>query len=1825
MVESSSRVWQLPYVNLFKFYKIDQQDWSKACKSGDVSTAMDKTVKSTVFRINGSVSAKNYIMFPKKNNQDLGLYGRYLYLQFKPVPAKFFVFHIEVVTKDDLVVRISVSNLFKCLKCTSTWIQFPYRYPIAQSESSVDLATSRNCKTSSTEKDVNLGGPSPQNSRWTFLSVNLQEMLKVYTNNQFSHIKAIQLCANMHVRNVFTSDSDYDPEISFQDAKKMNALHKLTPIPREMALPVAKGENWNELYCHSRLPLPQASHTFSKNEEPSDMTTDKIPPKSKSQSAKTVSNKLKENCFNPRDFASIKCGAGDAPSSNVTEEQGVFPVDSSVHVYPSIPCQQQTQSFSSKKEVMPTKSTALSHCFSEKMELMERSIKTSLKPDPVIGLLKTMGCSVNRFRKGICWAFNDRFIVYSANAIVIALDLKSHLQKFFVGHSNVVSCVCVNSASTVMVSGQIGEHGIVRIWNFSTCQLFTLFRCPCIDLKSLQFSNDNVHLCAVGNDVYGKAVVVLWDSSELQKRTQMNMLSKVHADIDIQSVQFNPIDSARMVSCGSENIRFWRLKQKALRSCPVALGQYSSQRFTDICFVRNTTALGESKVDHSVFCCSDAGFVLQINSEDIAIRVVRKLVQTVHENISVSLNSIAVLSEYCVSGSNDGKLRVWSLDFSSILLEVDHDSDVILVDPCFEGDKILTVTKSNMVGVLNIATKRFDTHVRCHKNLISSADISVDRNWIVTSSADMHVMVWEIRSGKLVYNFQSESDMPLFVAFAARDEWIFCGFESGAVRVFDIASAQCIHEYTNVLRGSVTGLLVRPCGKQIVVSDSNGTLASLGACQPFEVMRVLTSMLVRKVSNSFSPTLALSADGNRCAFVGPSDYIVSVVDTKTLDELLRIDITQLNQGDLRDSVIEKGWLVGFSEDHIMLVTKQSNLYLLDMFSGKQLTKVKNVQKNECTAISADDRCRFIYTAGDNVLKVWDYKFQYDVNFQMFAGHTAAVNKIISLPENLVLSVGDNICIWQIKQIAPETVALLPEKTEVKKPLTKPRSDLSRTERPQTNVPTPALLNISEIALQPDAVISDSEDVEIAGLECPQNTREADGNAHVSSIDEHNFGKKANETEKEIGVPVDAPIAEPCFKHFQRKEVKSAVATVHYSAPENEAGLELKSLIGFNGNGRDNIIWRTDPGFLYYSCGIVVVVEDLATNKQQLLQGHVSEISTLALRSSGDVLASVSGSNKDSVCQIITWDLKSYTVQHIVSYHQNDVIALKFSPDGRFLLSLGDYREQLFALWKVADMTLVTSTKLNFVANAVAWDRDSANEFCIVGSNCCVQFWALEEKYSRDTGKIHFFMSTHTCETPQDVLRNRSSTGASCSGHSFSCLAYSGLSVLYIGSDQGIVSAWDTRSNKCFMHWVAAPCEISYINAIGSRLITGSVDHKLKLWTVIATNGVNQMSSQLSTATGPRLSMSTPGNGLIMEDEYTLTGSISGASFDENLELGIVATSDCLIWYVNWLERNTVRLVNGQLDQINSVLFCGQNSIATLSNSGIRIYSCKDQELTVHFKTAAATCAAATCETRNQNSENTTSKKSNAKILAVGFYDGSVSFFDLSKVSLIRKVNPHKEKVTHISVAPDNNFILTGSQSGSAALVDMKSAVISRMLSDHKTSPISDASFSKFLVNSNRFFALASQDRKISIWQINWSKDRCVLSDWIIFEGPHRAKSGEVGLNPTLVEFSPTEKEIVLFTGYSFVQGINFYNMRLRKVVRQVDLNAYATFLTISEKGNLICCGTENWLIKLIDYTEGSFQDFLIHSGKVVKASFCQTSPLLVSCAENEAAVWQLQL
>lgn len=57
-------------------------------------------------------------------------------------------------------------------------------------------------------------------------------------------------------------------------------------------------------------------------------------------------------------------------------------------------------------------------------------------------------------------------------------------------------------------------------------------------------------------------------------------------------------------------------------------------------------------------------------------------------------------------------------------------------------------------------------------------------------------------------------------------------------------------------------------------------------------------------------------------------------------------------------------------------------------------------------------------------------------------------------------------------------------------------------------------------------------------------------------------------------PLQAPMV---TKHYKRRKEVSSLPERRYTAPPNQAGLQLKSVLGYNGNGRMNMVWKYDTG------------------------------------------------------------------------------------------------------------------------------------------------------------------------------------------------------------------------------------------------------------------------------------------------------------------------------------------------------------------------------------------------------------------------------------------------------------------------------------------------------------------------------------------------------------------------------------------------------------------------------------------------------------------------
>uniref|UniRef100_A0A3Q3VM96 Uncharacterized protein n=1 Tax=Mola mola TaxID=94237 RepID=A0A3Q3VM96_MOLML len=1182
--------WQHPYVNIFKHLKVDE--WKKSAKEGDVATYMNKTLKCSVFQLRAPVPANSYILVPKNSNQSLGLTGRYFYLLFRPTPGKYFLVHLDVT--EGQVVRISFSNMFKDFKWTPTWLQLPFLCEAAKD--SVYEGTTKSAK--------RLVGPAPATVRWTCLMLDLQDTLSVYLKQCYCHMKSIKLCANMTVKNMFTTDLLLDP-VSFSEAKRMGLASSqgTGPMPREMAFPVPKGSSWNELY----------DYIF-----PSDGT--KLP------------------------FDSIQ------KSSPIREEPLCVKISKPVQQHVSL----------------------IEHITSPKPKLL---------PDPILRLSHIIGFG-GATTKFALWTKSGDAVVYPCHAIIVSLEISSNKQRFFVGHTDKVSALAFNGNTTLLASAQTGSHSVVRIWNYHSGNCLAMVRIRAHSLSSL-FSYSGGILCGVGKDSNNKTLVVVWNTLNVSKGEDVTILAKAHTDVDIFTMKVAFFDDT-MVSCGRDNVRLWRVRKGTLRSCPVNLGGYHSMDFTDVAFEED---FSKQCLDDRTFASSRSGYIFEIDYSRVVIRNIRRLLpsQQQHANCGekwalntpgIAINSISVCPSFCCTGSEDGFLRLWPLDFSTVFLEA-HEGPVNVVSVSSDSLLVLAGTSTGSLGFLNVSSRGYNTIMRSHTDTVLGFSVDGIRRHLTTASSDGTVRIWNMDSLHQLYDFVSE-DSPCCVAFHPSEQIFSCGFNSGIIRIFDISTAKMLAEHQH--RGEVVGLAFSPDGEFMYSADSEGSLALYNASEEdHNVIRVLN--VVARGTERAPDTLTVSSDSHCVAFVGPSEYIVTIADSQSLDELLHVDVSILDVENPRLDSALKVCFSPASTQHLLVATSSNKILWLGTKTGRLLREVSKVHKHQCSSLAVSEDSQFLLTAGHNAVKVWDYNMQLVVNSQMFIGHSQPIRQVSFTPDQLgVVSVGDAIFIWDF------------------------------------------------LAHRPD-----------------------------------------------------------CYRHFIPRFKTSSLDQAAVAPQPGEEGMKLKAVVGYNGNGRGNMVWSPDQLFAY-SCGSVVVVEYLHKGTQRHLQGHTEEISCLAITNDAQTVASASGSSSGSRSLICIWDVQNGMCRNTISYHKGEVQSLTFSSDDQFFLS-ADFSDPLVALWSSKTFQLLSSVSMSGSIHDIAFSPSAASQLACVGSHGV------------------YFCYLHTHDMDVDLMVQRVNAPAEVGDVELTALCYHMDSFLFTATNRGHVCAWDVNTQHCFMTWEADNGEI----------------------------------------------------------------------------------------------------------------------------------------------------------------------------------------------------------------------------------------------------------------------------------------------------------------------------------------------------------------------------------------------------------------------------------
>ncbi|XP_065114825.1 WD repeat-containing protein 90 [Paramisgurnus dabryanus] len=1847
---SSKALWQQPYVNIFKHMRIEE--WKKVNKEGDVTTYMDKTLKCSVFRIHGSIPASNYILLPKTSSQSLSLTGRYLYLLFRPSPNKHFIVHMDIAAEEGQVIRISFSNLFKEFKSTATWLQFPFL--CGATEGSVYE------KTASTAKQ-GLVGPAPPRPRWTCLVMDLRCVLSVYLNRTHSHLKSVKLCANMSVKNIITSDLLFDPGLTFMEFRQagMVLAEGTAPMPREMCFPVPKGQSWHQLYDYIRFPsdgaklpfdsIQKGSNAATKTETPAEGTS----PQRKQSPTVNISKAVQDRVSLIQQITTPKpaCSAKQRPAiqttnlpqviyspSEVSDSPGspgqrsqsdeevrvVCADDDGVHVYARFEdgvCSNITDS-EEEIAIINAESPFPVSLRCEKGN-QPQAVFQKLFPDPILKLNRIIGFGGATMRCAV-WSSDGEEVVYPCHAIIVAMTVSSRHQRFFIGHTDKVSALALNATSTLLASAQTGSNSLIRLWSFREGVCQTIIPTQMHTLHLLSFSHSGSSLCGVGKDSHNKTTVILWDTRRVAGGGVVPLLAKAHTDVDIQMIKITFFDETRMVSCGLGNVRLWRVRGGSLRSCPVNLGEYHNLEFTDLSFEQGYPQ-DRPVDDRTLFVSSKAGHILEIDYVAVAIKNIRRLLpaqeshahrrekQTFSTGPGIAVNSISVCAEFCVTGSEDGFMRLWPLDFSSVFLEAEHEGPVSLVCVSSDGSRVLAATTTGNLGYLNVGSRGYHTLMRSHTTSVLGFSVDGIRQRVTTVSKDGTVRVWDMDSMQQLYDFVSDDDedSPCSVAFHPSMPHFTCGSTSGTVRVFDIQTSSLITQHRQHC-GSIECVIYSPDGQWLFSAGSLGHLVLYRVSQQdHHVVRVLGNVVAQGVNHG-PDVLAVSSDSRCLALVGPTEYTVTIMEAQSLNELLRVDVSIL---DVESTTLDSALNVCFSPtslSHLLIATSANKIIWINTQTGQLLRQVPKVHKHQCVSLAVSEDGRYLLTAGQNSVKVWDYNMHLDINSQVFIGHSEAIRQVRFTPDQRgVVTVGDALFFWDFLAHPQETDGALSPPT--RSPVFSPYRSAQNTEGLNkitlaNEKPQEGLLLSSLPLINRSIERKDNEGF----LRMCDSTAELQlnlttGHTH-SPPPKHASFLRVNKWVRDKDTPTTSANQSPregrtqvrpdCYKHFNPRFKTSELDQTLVAPPPGQAGLSLKAVIGYNGNGRNNMVWNPDTGLFVYSCGCIVIVEDLHTGSQKHWFGHTEEISTLAITHDAQMVASTSGGGASHNSLICIWNVSDGSCRNRLSYHKGAVQSLAFSRDDMYFLSLGDFSEAMVALWSTRSFELLCTVQMSVSLHDAAFCPFTADELTLIGSDAV------------------FFTRIQTNEHGTELQVQKVALPDEVEHAEVTSLCYNTRHILYTGTNSGRVCVWDCDTQRCFVTWEADEGEIGVLKCSGNKLITGSNTKKLRLWSVASVQNLINRNEKTSGAVHD-------GNGQVhLERELLLDGTVISAAFDDVMDMGIVGTTAGTLWYINWADSSSIRLISGHRTKVNSVV-CSpdEHHFVTCGQDGsVRVWALQSHELLVQFQVLNQSCECVCWSPPRGVYE-----PGGRVCVAGGYSDGTVRIFSLESAEMELKLQPHPVAVCALQYSHYGHVLLSGGRDGLITVSSPVTGVTVRTFSDHKGAQITtmqctSKQYKEFGLEGNELWLAVSADRRVSIWAADWTKNKCELLDWLTFPAPNPPEDLHP-LPPSLAAFSPSEKGVVVYTGYAVEKEIIFYCLYKKQVLRTISLSDWSLCLALCSTGRLLAAGSNKRVLKLVHSSSGRFQDFSSHSDSVDVCSFSWSGSRLFTVAHNELLLW----
>jgi len=594
-------------------------------------------------------------------------------------------------------------------------------------------------------------------------------------------------------------------------------------------------------------------------------------------------------------------------------------------------------------------------------------------------------------------------------------------------------------------------------------------------------------------------------------------------------------------------------------------------------------------------------------------------------------------------------------------------------------------------------------------------------------------------------------------------------------------------------------------------------------------------------------------------------------------------------------------------------------------------------------------------------------------------------------------------------------------------------------------------------------------------------------------------------------------------------------------------LELQNMIGFGGSIPSGLKVHPDRQRILFPVGCTVVIEDVGNKRQEFLTGHTNNVSCIAVSKSGKYIASGQVTHMGFKADIIVWDYENRSMYCKFTLHRNNVEALAFSPNDKYLVSLGGQDDGSIVVWNLASKEAICGSPAQVqsagLTHTIAFANNS-DECFVTGGSGTLRVWKLDV--------------AHRKIWPSDVNMGQLKRVVRCIEMA------DDDSFFYCGTTSGDIMAVNMVSHiyqtlgpekERFSLGVTALCLLKT-----GELLVGAGDGTIAI--------VQNMKKNFKRTSKIQ----------------KLQGSVTSIALRGTGHQFFVGTAQCNIYRFNFAQFTHELLSTCHYDIINDVAFpygCS-DLVITCSKQDIRLWDLKKNKELRRITVNNMTC-------------NAIAIMKDGKSIISGWDDGRIrAFYPESGKPMYTMENAYGGSVTALATFSDCKHVISGSNLGHVVVWEVPCNLQG-----------------KGHVNVTRHHLLKEHKAAVTCIKVRKNDAECVTSSidgsCIVWDLINKTRSQMIRVN-TLFKYVcyNTDEEQIITTGTD--RKVGYWESYDGSMIRELEgsLSGSVNTMDISTDGTYFVSGGDDKLIKVWTYDEGETTHIGIgHSAPITG---CKISP-----------------